>query len=159
MSSWATAWWFWVLLGFLLLFLELMTPTGFYLLFFGVAAILVGVLAALGLAGPAWLQWLLFSLFSIGSLLLLRRRFQERMTRVTPDQPANDLVGRTAQSLGNIAVDGYGQVELRGTPWRARNVGSEAIARAESCRVERVEGVVLWVRKPYSFEQVHGGKV
>ncbi len=159
MIGWATAWWFWVLLGFLLLFLELVTSTGFYLLFFGVAAILVGVLAAVGLAGPAWLQWLLFSLLSIGSLLLLRSRFRERMTRVTPNQPANDLVGRTAQSLGNIAVDGYGQVELRGTSWRARNVGSEVIAKAESCQVERVEGVVLWVRKPYSFEQAHGGKV
>jgi membrane protein implicated in regulation of membrane protease activity len=159
MGSWATDWWVWVLLGFLLLFLELVTPTGFYLLFFGVAAILVGLLAAVGLAGPVWLQWLLFSVFSIGSLLLLRRRFQERMKRDTSDQPANDLVGRTAQSLGNIAVNGFGQVELRGTSWRAKNVGSEVIAEAESCQVERVESIVLWVRKPYSFERVHGGKV
>ena len=44
MEGWATAWWFWVLLGFLLLFLELVTPTGFFLLFFGVAAVLVGLL-------------------------------------------------------------------------------------------------------------------
>ncbi len=158
MGGWATAWWFWVLLGLALLFLELVTPTGFYLLFFGVAAVLVGLLAAVGLEGPAWLQWLLFSLLSIGSLLLLRGRLQERMRRAAPAQPDNDLVGRTAQSLENIAVDGYGQVELRGTSWRAKNVGSEPVAQAESCQVDRVEGVVLWVRKPYSFERVNGGK-
>ena len=158
MEGWATTWWFWVLLGLALLFLELVTPTGFYLLFFGVAAVLVGLLAAVGLDGPAWLQWLLFSLLSIGSLLLLRGRLQERMRRVAPAQADNDLVGRTAQALENIAVDGYGQVELRGTSWRAKNVGSEPIAQAESCQVDRVEGVVLWVRKPYSFERVNGGK-
>ena len=158
MEGWATTWWFWVLLGLGLLFLELITPTGFYLLFFGVAAVLVGLLAAVGLDGPAWLQWLLFSLLSIGSLLLLRGRLQERMRSVAPAQPDNDLVGGTAESLENIAVDGYGQVELRGTSWRAKNVGSEPITQAESCQVDRVEGVVLWVRKPYSFERVNGGK-
>ena len=158
MDGWATTWWFWVLLGLALLFLELVTPTGFYLLFFGVAAVLVGLLAALGLDGPAWLQWLLFSLLSIGSLLLLRGRLQERMRRVAPAQPDNDLVGGTAQALENIAVDGYGQVELRGTSWRAKNVGSEPVGQSESCQVDRVEGVVLWVRKPYSFERVNGGK-
>ena len=158
MDGWATTWWFWVLLGLGLLFLELVTPTGFYLLFFGVAAVLVGLLAAVGLDGPAWLQWLLFSLLSIGSLLLLRGRLQERMRRVAPAQPDNDLVGGTAQAVENIAVDGYGQVELRGTHWRAKNVGSEPIVQSESCQVDRVEGVVLWVRKPYSFERVNGGK-
>ena len=158
MDGWATTWWFWVLLGLALLFLELVTPTGFYLLFFGVGAVLVGLLAAVGLEGPAWLQWLLFSMLSIGSLLLLRGRLQERMRRVAPAQPVNDLVGQTAQSLENIAVDGYGQVELRGTSWRAKNVGPEPITQAESCQVDRVEGVVLWVRKPYSFERVNGGK-
>jgi len=158
MDGWATTWWFWVLLGLALLFLELVTPTGFYLLFFGVAAVLVGLLAAVGLDGPAWLQWLLFSLLSIGSLLLLRGRLQERMRRVAPARPDNDLVGGTAQALENIAVDGYGQVGLRGTSWRAKNVGSEAIAQSENCQVDRVEGVVLWVRKPYSFERVNGGK-
>jgi len=158
MDGWATTWWFWVLLGLALLFLELVTPTGFYLLFFGVAAVLVGLLAAVGLDGPAWLQWLLFSLLSIGSLLLLRGRLQERMRRVAPAQPDNDLVGGTAQALENIDVDGYGQVELRGTSWRAKNAGSEPIAKSENCQVDRVEGVVLWVRKPYSFERVNGGK-
>lgn len=158
MEGWATSWWFWVLLGLALLFLELVTPTGFYLLFFGVAAVLVGLLAAVGLDGPAWLQWLLFSLLSIASLLLLRGRLQERMRRVSPAQPDNDLVGATAQALENIAVDGYGQVELRGTSWRAKNVDSDPVSQSENCQVDRVEGVVLWVRKPYSFERVNGGK-
>ena len=45
-------WWVWILLGFLLLLAEVLTPGGLYLLFFGVAAILVGLLAGLNLIGP-----------------------------------------------------------------------------------------------------------
>ena len=158
MGGWATAWWFWVLLGFLLLFLELVTPTGFYLLFFGVAAVLVGLLAAVGLAGPAWLQWLLFSLLSIGSLLLLRSRLQERMKRVAPDQPVW-WAGRPSLWEASPWTDmDRSSSGGRGTSWRAKNVGSEPIAQAENCQVDQVEGVVLWVRNPYSFEQVNGGK-
>ena len=41
-------WWAWLLVGFLLVFAELLTPGGFYLLFFGLAGIVVGLL---GLAG------------------------------------------------------------------------------------------------------------
>ena len=51
-------WWVWILLGFLLLLAELLTPGGLYLLFFGVAAIIVGLLAGLNLIGPPWMQWL-----------------------------------------------------------------------------------------------------
>ena len=32
-------WWYWVLLGFLLLGIEMVTPGGFYILFFGLAGI------------------------------------------------------------------------------------------------------------------------
>ena len=43
-------WWYWMVLGLLLLGLELATPGGFFLLFFGVGALLVGGLAIIGAA-------------------------------------------------------------------------------------------------------------
>ena len=43
------AWWFWIVGGVLLCLAEMATPGAFYLLFFGVAALVVGVLAWAGL--------------------------------------------------------------------------------------------------------------
>ena len=44
-------WWYWLVLGLVLLGLELATPGGLLALFFGIGALLVGVLALLGIAG------------------------------------------------------------------------------------------------------------
>src|SRR5947207_3363813 len=48
-------WWHWLVLGLLLAVAELATAGGFYLLFFGIGALLVGGLAGLGLVTEAWL--------------------------------------------------------------------------------------------------------
>ena len=37
-------WWLWILLGLLLFLAELTTPGGFYILFFGIGAVIVGIL-------------------------------------------------------------------------------------------------------------------
>src|SRR5437870_8216148 len=75
------AWWLWVLLGFALVMCELLTPGGFFFLFFGLGAVAVGALVWLGAGGPAWLQWFLFSLISIGFLIPLRGRLLRRWPR------------------------------------------------------------------------------
>ncbi len=41
-------WWYWMLLGLVLLGAEMVTPGGFYILFFGLAALVVGTLAGAG---------------------------------------------------------------------------------------------------------------
>ena len=43
-------WWHWLVLGLLLVLAELATAGGFYVIFFGIAALTVGVLAGFGLA-------------------------------------------------------------------------------------------------------------
>ena len=43
------AWWIWVLGGLVLLLAEVLTPGGFFVVFFGAGAILVGALKAAGL--------------------------------------------------------------------------------------------------------------
>ena len=46
----------WVLLGFGLMLGEVVTPGGFFFLFFGVGALVVGAIVWAGLADPAWVQ-------------------------------------------------------------------------------------------------------
>ena len=61
-------WWHWMVLGLFLTALELVAPGSFFIIFFGVAALLVGLLDLWGLAGPVWVQWLLFAIISVAAL-------------------------------------------------------------------------------------------
>jgi membrane protein implicated in regulation of membrane protease activity len=65
-------WWAWLGLGLLLTLLELLTPLGFYLIFFGVGAVMVGALAGLPLAIPPWAEWPLFAGFASVVVVLFR---------------------------------------------------------------------------------------
>ncbi len=138
-------WWFWVMLGLGLLGLEVLTPGGFFVLFFGLAALAVGALVGLGIAGPAWLQWLFFSLLSIGSLVLFRHRLVERL-RTSGESTMSGLVGDVAVLLDDLPPGAVGKAELRGTAWSVRHDSSATLARGRRCRVERVEGLMLYVR-------------
>ena len=138
-------WWMWILLGLLLLLAELVTPGGFYFIFFGIGAVVVGVLAGLGAGGPAWFQFLLFSILSLVSLWLFRERLL-KLTAATPERNVDSLIGETAVASAQIPVNGIGKVELRGTAWSARNIGNKPLEPGERAKVEQVEGLMLFVR-------------
>jgi membrane protein implicated in regulation of membrane protease activity len=140
-------WWVWILLGLGLLAGEMLTPGGFFVLFFGLAALLVGGLVALGFGGPEWAQWLLFSLLSVASMVGFRRRLVDRFS--TPAQSGHkldSLVGDVAVLTEDLAPGGVGKAELRGTSWSVRTREPHMLARGSRCTVERVEGLTLWVR-------------
>lgn len=138
-------WWHWVILGLLLVAAEMAAPGGFFIIFFGVAAILIGLLAAVGGAGPLWLQLLLFSALSIASLWLFRSRLMAWFQRGRGSEPVDALVGQACRALGDLTPRGNGQVELRGSAWAAHNGSDVAIGRDGRCRVIRVEGLTLHV--------------
>jgi len=138
-------WWHWLVFGLFLALLEVVSAGGFYIIFFGLAAILVGALAFLGLAGPVSTQLLLFSVISVASLLLFRNRLVERFQSSPQAPPIDDLVGEGAVVIEEVAPGGVGKVELRGTTWSARTGGAVALARGARCRVTRVDGLLLYV--------------
>src|SRR5262245_61737284 len=67
-----TSWVDWLVAGLILVALEMAASGGFYIIFFGVAALAISLLHLFDLAGPVWFQLLLFSVFSILSLVLFR---------------------------------------------------------------------------------------
>jgi inner membrane protein len=139
------AWWVWLLVSLGLLGFEMLTPGGFFILFFGLGALVVGALAGLGLTEPIWLQWLLFSLLSVGSLLLFRRRLLAWLQ--SPEATAvASLIGDVAVLLADLPPGTVGKAELRGTAWSVRHDGPETLARGRRCRVDRIDGLTLHVR-------------
>ena len=138
-------WWLWTLFGLTLLLLEVQAFNSFYLLFFGVGALLVGLLDAVGLVGVDWLQWLLFSVLSVVTLGLFRRPIMMRLAPASTDRVDN-LVGETAIAAEDIPSGGVGKAEMRGTVWSARNDGPTPLPKDTRCRVQRVDGLMLWLR-------------
>lgn len=142
-------WWLWILLGLALLLAEVVTPGGFYIIFFGVGAVVVGVLAGLKAAGPLWFQFLLFSLISVFALWLFRDKLL-RLTQEGPEQNIDSLIGETCVAAEDMAVNAVGKAELRGASWTARNAGDKPLARGQRCTVERVEGLTIFVRAEHN---------
>lgn len=136
----------WVLIGLALLGVEVFTPGGFFVLFFGVGAIVVGVLVGLGIGGPPWAQWLIFSVVSVVSLLLFRSRLLARFGHDAPALRMDTLEGEVATPLEDLAPGAIGKAELRGTVWTALNADDRPLAKGQRSRVVRVEGLTLHLR-------------
>jgi len=138
-------WWIWILIGLALVFAEVVTPGGFYLLFFGIGGLAVGLLALADLAGPAWLQILLFPVISVCALWLFREKLMQSFQNKAA-LPVDSYIGETAHAVDEIAVNAVGKVELRGASWSARNIGAAPLSAGARCMVEKVEGLTLLVR-------------
>jgi inner membrane protein len=139
------AWWHWLALGLILVAAELAASGGFYIIFFGVAALVIGALVFVGAGGPVWLQLLLFSVLSVASLLLFRSPLMRWMKLDREGVDVDSLVGETAVATEAIPSGGIGRVELRGTAWTARNAGSTHLVNAQRCVVVRVDRLTVYV--------------
>jgi membrane protein implicated in regulation of membrane protease activity len=138
-------WWHWLAVGLILVALEMAASGGFYVIFFGIAAIAIGALHMFGLAGPLWFQFLLFSIISVSSLLLFRSPLIRVLKLDGGSDNVDTLVGETAVPLEDIAPDAVGRAELRGTVWSARNASGSALRQGERCRVIRVDRLMIFL--------------
>jgi inner membrane protein len=139
-------WWLWIVLGLVLIALELATPGGFFVIFFGVGALAVGALVLLDAVRAIWVQWLLFPLIALVSLRLFRQPLLGYM-RVGHDGDVDSLVGEVAVPVSDIAPGQHGKAELRGSIWSARNADSSTLAAGQRCRVVAVQGLMLDLRQ------------
>ncbi|MGQ9635239.1 MAG: NfeD family protein [Bryobacteraceae bacterium] len=140
------AWWMWAAIGFLLLVGELLSPGGFYIVFFGISGLCVALVSAIFPGFPLWAQWLLFSLLAAVSLLLFRRPLLEWFRSRSPAPQVDSLAGEIAVAMEEIPAGSIGKAELRGSAWSAQNVGDAPVRPGQRCRVERVEGLTLYIK-------------
>ena len=138
-------WWIWILLGFALLGLELAT-TSLQIGFFGGGAIAVGLLVALGVGGPLWVQLILFTVISVSSLFFLRQRMLHLLGLGTPAKEIDTMIGEIAIASDEIAPGATGKAELRGTSWNARNESGATIHAGALCIVTKLDSLTLIVK-------------
>jgi inner membrane protein len=134
----------WLAGGLVLLVIEVVTPSGFFVMFFGLGALTVGTLGRLGFAGAPWVQWLIFTVTSIVYLLLFRGRLHDRVDR--PAARVDTLVGELAVPRERIAPGEVGRIDLRGTLWSGRNDSTQPLEPGQRCRVTGVDNLVVFVQ-------------
>ena len=139
-------WWHWLVIGLILVALEMAASGGFYVIFFGIAALAIAGLHVLDLAGPVWVQLGLFSLISVGSLLFFRSRLLRWMQIDGPGRDVDSMVGDSAIPLDDIPSGAVGRAEMRGAVWSARNQDSVTLARGQRCTVVEVERLMIFLK-------------
>jgi membrane protein implicated in regulation of membrane protease activity len=136
--------WSWWIVGFILLAAELVAP-GVFLIWIGLAALVIGALSLFFWETAFWawqLQFVLFAALSIIFALLGRRYFGRN--RDTSDEPflnqrEASLVGRTA-TLQEPIVEGRGRIRLDDTWW---SVNGEDMPAGTRVRIAAARGRTL----------------
>jgi membrane protein implicated in regulation of membrane protease activity len=135
-------WWLWLAGGMALVIAELVTPSGFFIIFFGIGALAVGLLAAAELITTPWLQWFLFTTLSVAALLIFRGRLQAKVL-IPPTTQVDSLIGVRAIVQERLLPGVVGKVEVRGSIWSARNTSNVALDPGQRARVAAVDGLTL----------------
>jgi membrane protein implicated in regulation of membrane protease activity len=145
----------WFLVGVALALLEFAAP-GVIVIFFGVAAWVVALASWAGLTPTLESQLLLFAVASAGLLFGLRNWIRGRLFgHVTGVQDLavnlDEFTGKPVEVLVDVTPGSHeGRVEFKGATWSARS--REPIRKGEAACIERVDGLVLVVRKELQEE-------
>jgi membrane protein implicated in regulation of membrane protease activity len=139
--------WSWIILGGILLAVELIAP-GTFILWLGVAAILVGLISFV--IDWNWQeQGVGFVILAVASLVMWWRLIRPaKREEDASDQPflnrrAQGFVGREF-TLEKPIVDGAGTVRMGDTIWRVTGPDCAAGSRV---RIARAEGATLFVER------------
>jgi membrane protein implicated in regulation of membrane protease activity len=135
----------WLSLGILLLLVEV-TTGGFWVGFFGLGAIVTGLLVWFGLVATLNAQLTTFVLASVLPLILFRRSLVRWLNRDKPIMPIGDAAGQTAVVVSEIGPGAMGRVEFQGSTWDAESLAGEQLAPGARVRIVRQDGTRLFVR-------------
>lgn len=138
-------WWIWLVAAVALTAVEMLTPGGFYFLFFGAGA-LAASLAALAGVDNILVQSLVFLGVSLGAVAFFRKPLLEKFQSSRGAAKVDSLVGETAILSEPLHPGEFGQAELRGATWKVRNISSLSISAGQRCIVEQVDGLTLNIR-------------
>lgn len=136
--------WHWFVAGFALLIVEMFLPTGFVLMWMGVSALIVGLIA--WVAPTGWqVEIVLFGVLSIVSFFAYKKLFPQKPIA---DQPAlnrrgHSYVGRTF-TLTDPVINGVGTLRVDDSAWRI--VGPDMPAGSQ-VKVTQAEGATLRVER------------
>ena len=140
--NWASIVWFVLLLLFLVV--EAACPIHLVSIWFAAGSLVAMIVSFL--SGPVWLQILLFLVVS-GALVVLLWPFTKKFLKPKLTKTNVDAIigsqGLVTAAIDNVAAQG--QVKLGAMEWSARSTSGESIPVGTLIRVDKVEGVKVFV--------------
>jgi len=138
-------WWYWMVLGAVLLGAELLAiDAQFFLVFLGISAALVGLAGLVGIQMPDWAQWATFATLSLIFFFTFRKTLYDKI-RGGAIGFRGAITGNTVNIVDEIAAGNESRAEFRGSKWTVRNISSEPIAAGSRAKVVKVDGLTLHV--------------
>lgn len=139
---------FWLVLLVVFLIAEAACPIHLVSIWFALGALVALLCAALG--APVWLQITLFVVVSGVLLALLWPLAKKFLNSKVTATNVDSVVGSVGRSVGRVTTDidnveARGQVKLGGMEWTARSTSGDPISVGTEVRVDRVEGVKVYV--------------
>lgn len=139
--NWAGVVWFLLMVFFILLEAGTVALVSTW---FAAGALAAMITALCG--GALWLQFVVFLVISAVLLISLRGFLRKHITPKQIKTNVDSIVG--TEGLVTATIDNLastGQVKLGGMEWSARSTSGEVIQPGERIRVDRVEGVKVFV--------------
>ncbi len=136
--------WNWMIAAGILFILEFLLP-GFFLLFFGLAALITGV--ASFIIPMEWqYQFVIFALLSVANMYIARKFWNPHAPNDEPllNQRGSQHIGKNFKLVTPL-TNGRGKVKAGDTLWRVE--GSDELAEGESVKVIGARDSVLLVEK------------
>lgn len=133
-------------LGLLIAFVVVEAACPIHLVSIWFAAGSLAALVVYWLHGPLWLQVLVFLVVSGGLLAALwpfTKKFLNPHVTATNIDSVIGSIGIVTSAIDNI--EAHGQVKLNGMEWTARSTTGEPIAEHTRVRVDKIEGVKVFV--------------
>ena len=133
-------------LGLLIAFVVVEAACPIHLVSIWFAAGSLAALVVYWLHGPLWLQVLVFLVVSGGLLAALwpfTKKFLNPHVTATNIDSVIGSIGVVTYAIDNI--EAHGQVKLNGMEWTARSTTGEPIAEHTRVRVDKIEGVKVFV--------------
>ena len=140
-------WWSWCILGVVLLGIELFAVDAqFYLVFAGLAAIIVGLLGLVGIDLPVWAQWISFAVIALATMFTVRKQiYALLMNKPTLGKISTDVDQRIVVTQ-ELPPGESCRIEYRGSGWTAVNIGERPIPAGAHARIDSIDGLTLHVR-------------
>lgn len=147
----AFVWIIWLILAAIFIGAEVLTP-GFFLFWFGLSALLVSLMAMLGIGSLA-AQIVVFLtvaiLLVIASRTILERFFRRESTELAVKTGMETMLGQigTVVESSNGALN-QAAVKIYGSVWTAfPTEGEEPLTEGETVSIERIDGNAIYVRR------------
>ena len=139
------SWYFWVIIGVVLLIMEIFTA-GFFVALIGVAALLTAISSLF--VKVLWLQLLIFTILSILVVWIFLPLVKKSLTKEGTDTNQDAMIGKrvkVTEEIDNEKDKGY--VKYYADYFPARSVRGTVIPAGREVVIRRIEGIRVFVEE------------